>query len=206
MRKTLKLVEKANIDWNNYLTKEEVKQFLAKDDKIESAENIIYSNEFKPRYQDLHNDLQKKYNNSWTKKELVKDLADFYYSGHLIESIDTRENDLQNIRWIKSLLGQGFNIDNYKDKSDEQVYNILKSYKDKYNKSGKILYTIHITTYSKDSNSGISGYLVDSDEITEVLRQATLFSSKSSAEEYFNDYTLPHGHTIVEYSIDKLKF
>lgn len=206
MRKTLKLVEKANIDWNNYLTKEEVKQFLAKDDKIESAENIIYSNEFKPRYQDLHNDLQKKYNNSWTKKELVKDLADFYYSGHLIESIDTRENDLQNIRWIKSLLGQGFNIDNYKDKSDEQVYNILKSYKDKYNKSGKILYTIHITTYSKDSNSGISGYLVDSDEITEVLRQATLFSSKSSAEEYFNDYTLPHGYTIVEYSIDKLKF
>ena len=60
----LRLVEKANIDWNNYLSKDEVKQFLSKDDKTESAENIIYSKEFRKRYQDLHNDLQKKYNNS----------------------------------------------------------------------------------------------------------------------------------------------
>lgn len=84
IRKTIKLVEKASIDWNNYLTKDEVKQFLSKDDKIESAESIIYSKEFKPRYNDLHNDLQKKYNNSWTKRELVQDLAKFYENGHLI--------------------------------------------------------------------------------------------------------------------------
>ena len=79
-----KLEEKASIDWNNYLTKEEVKEFLSKDDKVESAENIIYSKEFRKRYQDLHNDLQKKYNNSWTKQELVKDLENFYTNGHLI--------------------------------------------------------------------------------------------------------------------------
>lgn len=79
-----KLEEKASIDWNNYLTKEEVKEFLSKDDKAESAENIIYSKEFRKRYQDLHNDLQKKYNNSWTKQELVKDLENFYTNGHLI--------------------------------------------------------------------------------------------------------------------------
>lgn len=79
-----KLEEKASIDWNNYLTKEEVKAFLSKDDKEESAENIIYSKEFRKRYQDLHNDLQKKYNNSWTKQELVKDLENFYTNGHLI--------------------------------------------------------------------------------------------------------------------------
>lgn len=84
LNKQLKLVEKASIDWNNYLTKEEVKEFLSKDDKIESAENIIYSKEFRKRYQDLHNDLQKKYNNSWTKQELVKDLEKFYNNGHLI--------------------------------------------------------------------------------------------------------------------------
>lgn len=79
-----KLEEKASIDWNNYLTKEEVKAFLSKDDKEESAENIIYSKEFRKRYQDLHNNLQKKYNNSWTKQELVKDLENFYTNGHLI--------------------------------------------------------------------------------------------------------------------------
>lgn len=78
------LNEKASIDWNNYLTPEEVKQFLSKDDKVESAENIIYSNDFKPRYKDLHNDLQKKYNNSYTKNELVKSLVDFYEGGHLL--------------------------------------------------------------------------------------------------------------------------
>ena len=44
-----KLEEKASIDWNNYLTKEEVKAFLSKDDKEESAENIIYSKEFRKR-------------------------------------------------------------------------------------------------------------------------------------------------------------
>lgn len=80
----LRLIEKASIDWNNYLSKDEVKQFLSKDDKVESAENIIYSKEFRKRYQDLHNDLQKKYNNSWTKQELVKDLEKFYNNGHLI--------------------------------------------------------------------------------------------------------------------------
>ena len=78
------LNEKASIDWNNYLTPEEVRQFLSKDDKVESAENIIYSNDFKPRYKDLHNDLQKKYNNSYTKNELVKSLVDFYEGGHLL--------------------------------------------------------------------------------------------------------------------------
>ena len=75
--------EKASIDWNNWLTKEEIEHFIEKDDKIEAAEDIIYSKEFKPRYQDLHNDLQKKFKNSWTKLELIQDLNDFYHWGHL---------------------------------------------------------------------------------------------------------------------------
>lgn len=78
------LNEKASIDWNNYLTPEEVKKFLSKDDKIESAKEIIYSKEFEPRYNDFHNDLQKKYNNSWTKQELIQDLVDFYNFGNLL--------------------------------------------------------------------------------------------------------------------------
>ena len=77
-------LEKASIDWNNYLTQDEVKQFISKDDKTESAENIIYSKEFRPRFKDLHNSLQAKYNNSWTKRELVDDLVSFYNFGNLI--------------------------------------------------------------------------------------------------------------------------
>lgn len=85
-----KLEEKASIDWNNYLTKDEVKKFLSKDDKVESAENIIYSKEFEPRYKDLHNPLQAKYKNSWTRKELVQDLNEFYNFGHLITESENK--------------------------------------------------------------------------------------------------------------------
>lgn len=91
----MNLNEKASIDWNNYLTPEEVKLFLSKDDKVESAENIIYSDEFKKRYNDLHNDLQAKYKNSWTKRELVQDLANFYYNGNLLTEDDKSKNALE---------------------------------------------------------------------------------------------------------------
>ena len=90
------LKERAVIDWNNYLTSKEVKKFLSKDDKNESAKEIIYSEEFEPRYKNLHNPLQAKYKNSWTKKELVNDLANFYYQGNLITEnyiLKGREND-----------------------------------------------------------------------------------------------------------------
>ena len=75
-----KLEEKASIDWNNYLTPGEIEKFLSRDDKIESAEDIIY---------DRDGNLWTKYGkefkqNGWTKLELVHDLADFYYKDHLI--------------------------------------------------------------------------------------------------------------------------
>ena len=79
-RKINKLQEKAGIDWNNYLTPEEVKKFLNKDDKIESAENIIYDtkgNFFNKYWKDFKK-------SGWTKQELVKDLENFYTNGHLI--------------------------------------------------------------------------------------------------------------------------
>lgn len=126
------LTEKASIDWNNYLTPEEVKKFLEKDDKIESAENIIYSKDFEKRYKDLHNDLQKKYNNSWTKNELVHDLEQFYVNGHLItESIDSlwksqidskEETDLTN--YLERLYKQLQNYNNNDIKSNK-YYELL---------------------------------------------------------------------------------
>ena len=75
-----KLEEKASIDWNNYLTKQEIKNFLNKDDKIESAENIIYDtkgNFFNKYWKDFKKQ-------GWTKNDLVKDLEQFYVNGHLI--------------------------------------------------------------------------------------------------------------------------
>lgn len=73
-----KLNEKASIDWNNYLKPEEVNQFLSKDDKVESAEEIIYSDKFRDRFQDFKK-------SGWTKRELTQDLSEFYYKGHLNE-------------------------------------------------------------------------------------------------------------------------
>lgn len=75
-----KLQEKANIDWNNYLTKDEVKKFLSKDDKIESAEDIIYD-----KNGNFFNKYWKNFKKQgWKKLELVNDLERFYTNGHLI--------------------------------------------------------------------------------------------------------------------------
>ena len=75
------LNEKASIDWNNYLTKDEVKKFLSKDDKVESAEEIVYNTKGN-FYNKYFKDFKK---SGWTKRELTQDLADFYYNGHLNE-------------------------------------------------------------------------------------------------------------------------
>lgn len=120
LNRHLKLVEKASIDWNNYLSKDEVKQFLSKDDKTESAENIIYSKEFRKRYQDLHNDLQKKYNNSWNKYELVQDLVNFYNNGHL-------NTDNLKEEFINNINDESFPDELYHFTSDSAVIQILKS-------------------------------------------------------------------------------
>lgn len=96
------LNEKASIDWNNYLTPEEVNNFLSKEDKVESAEKVIYDKSFNDRF----NDFKK---SGWTKKDLTKDLIKYYNNGHLNESI----NDL----WISQI----------SKKSNEE----LKSYLDK---------------------------------------------------------------------------
>lgn len=72
------LQEKASIDWNNYLTPEEVERFLSKDDKTESAEEIVYNKEFRERAKEFKK-------SKWTKRELVHDLANFYYKGYLRE-------------------------------------------------------------------------------------------------------------------------
>lgn len=75
------LLEKASIDWNNYLTKSEVNKFLSKDDKVESAEEIIYNTKGN-FYNKYFNDFK---NQGWTKDELTQDLANFYYNGNLNE-------------------------------------------------------------------------------------------------------------------------
>ena len=75
------LQEKASIDWNNYLTPEEVQKFLSKDDKVESAEEIIYNTKGN-FYNKYFKDFKEQ---GWTKRELTQDLSQFFYNGHLIK-------------------------------------------------------------------------------------------------------------------------
>lgn len=115
----MKLNEKASIDWNNYLKPEEVKNFLAKDDKIESAENIIYSNEFKDRFQDFKK-------SGWTKRELTQDLANFYANGNLNEEFSYLDEAIVDKKTFGS---KTQNISKYTKQIVNGVFPVLK---DKY--------------------------------------------------------------------------
>lgn len=81
------LTEKASIDWNNYLTPEEVNKFLSKDDKVESAEEIVYNTKgnFYQKYFDKFKD------EGWTKRELTQDLSNFYNNKHLNEKTSNKD-------------------------------------------------------------------------------------------------------------------
>lgn len=69
---------KTDIDWKDLLTKEEIKDFLSKDDKVESAENIIYADRFKDRRAKL------KKSKGLTRRELVQDLTTWYSANRSI--------------------------------------------------------------------------------------------------------------------------
>ncbi len=81
------LNEKASIDWNNFLTPEEVDKFLSKDDKVESAEEIVYNTKgnFYQKYFDKFKD------EGWTKRELTQDLSNFYNNHHLNEKESNKD-------------------------------------------------------------------------------------------------------------------
>ena len=79
MRRTIRLIEKASIDWNNYLTPEEVHKFKEKDDEVEVAGEIIYDKAFKDR-------LKAFKKSGWTDEQLIDDLLAFYWNRNLKES------------------------------------------------------------------------------------------------------------------------
>lgn len=78
--KKLKLIEKAAIDWNNYLTPEEVAKFHRKDDEVEAAGEIIYDKAFKDRLKSFKK-------SGWTDEQLIDDLLSFYWNKHLTEGM-----------------------------------------------------------------------------------------------------------------------
>lgn len=125
----INLNEKASIDWNNYLTAQEIHDFISGDDKLESASNIINSKAFTKRYHDLHNNLQAKFNNSWNKDELAKDLENFYSNGHLItESNYVDQNKKAFDLWKTQIDSK--NNDELRAYLDKQ-YNTLMKYSSK---------------------------------------------------------------------------
>ena len=129
------LTEKASIDWNNYLTPEEVNKFLSKDDKVESAEEIVYDTKgnFYQKYFDSFKD------EGWTKRELTQDLANFYHKGHLNESIDKL--------WISQMSKKSDEeLSNYLDK----LYKKLAEYNDKEIKSTGFYQLLDKINYLED--------------------------------------------------------
>ena len=94
------LTEKASIDWNNFLTPEEVEKFLSKDDKVESAEEIIYNSKGN-FYNKYFKDLKDR---GWHKMELVQDLVSFYENNHLNESIFSNNKNIKSIQpYLKTI-------------------------------------------------------------------------------------------------------
>lgn len=94
------LTEKASIDWNNFLTPEEVEKFLSKDDKVESAEEIIYNSKgdfYNKHFKDLKDE-------GWHKRDLVQDLVSFYENNHLNESIFSNNKNIKPIQpYLKTI-------------------------------------------------------------------------------------------------------
>ena len=122
--------EKASIDWNNYLTPEEVDKFLSKDDKAESAEEIIYNTKgnFYNKYYDNFKE------EGWTKRELTQDLSNFYYNDNLNEDsfelwksqIDKKE-ELELRAYLDKLLKALQEYNDYDtDIKSDNYYNLLK--------------------------------------------------------------------------------
>lgn len=104
------LNEKASIDWNNYLTSEEIKKFLNKPD-VDSIGEIIYDKSFKDRLENFKK-------SDWTDEELIDDLLSFYWNGHLLTEKEHRPSSYE--FWQQQ-------IDNM---SEEQLKNyISKLYK-----------------------------------------------------------------------------
>lgn len=114
------LIEKASIDWNNYLTPDEINQLFSKDDKVESAEEIIYNTKG-DFYNTYFQDFKKE---GWTKRELTQNLADFCYQGHFNEKQHLKEASKEFENWRQQ-------IDNM---SKEQLKNYISKLYKQYEK------------------------------------------------------------------------
>ena len=114
------LIEKASIDWNNYLTSDEINKLFSKDDKVESAEEIIYNTKGN-FYNNYFQDFKKE---GWTKRELTQNLADFCYQGHFHGKQRLKEASKELENWQQQ-------IDNM---SEEQLKNYIQKLYKQYEK------------------------------------------------------------------------
>lgn len=118
------LNEKASIDWNNFLTRDELDILFHKDDKVESAEEVIYNTKGN-FYNKYYKDFKKE---GWTKRELVQNLADFCYKGHFNGKQVLREETNSFKLWKNQIDSKSF--EEIKD-----YYNRLINKMDRYNKA-----------------------------------------------------------------------
>lgn len=141
------LTEKASIDWNNFLTRDEVDQLFSKDDKVESAEEIIYNTKGN-FYNKYYKDFKKE---GWTKRELTQNLADFCYNGHFNGKQVLRESSKDFELWKKQIASKSrTELINYYNTLISKTRNPDKyNYLDIINKINYIEDTYNISTSFK---------------------------------------------------------
>ena len=174
------LNEKASIDWNNYLTPEEVEKFLSKDDKTESAEEIVYNT--KGNFYQKYFDNFKK--DGWTKRELTQNLANFYYNGNLNESYVLKgaqngkgfdiayNSDKEKLEKFKDEMSNSHpNIDMWieENKLDESISNVW--YNQIYSKSDDELEAYLNILYSRLSKYNDTNTDIKSKEFYDLLEK-----------------------------------
>ena len=137
------LQEKASIDWNNYLTKQEIKKFLSKDDKVESAEEIVYNTK---------GDFYNKYFKDFKEQGWTKDLAQFFYNGHLIE--ESKEDIISQINEITNKCIEA----GLKDKLKEYTIPCMRDYQLKFNPTAdnRVTPWLYLVKELKDNKDTIS--------------------------------------------------
>ena len=163
------LTEKASIDWNNYLTPEEVNKFLSKDDKVESAEEIVYNTKgnFYQKYFDKFKD------EGWTKRELTQDLSNFYNNHHLNEKESNKDSRIKYGPYKDAMgmwtidLADGYITDSgdsfIQEKTKKECLRMLDTVVNEINESIKNLSEsidkLWISQMSKKSDEELSKYL-----------------------------------------------
>lgn len=128
----------------------------------------------------------------------------------ILKESTTSTQLFNDIVYIKKLLGEFINKDNYINMPVKQLKAVYNSYKDRYNKSGIIKYKIYIIVYNTVTHSSMYGWLSEQDDITRDKLNFKIFDSYEDASKafdyYVNNYIDTSTHQLIDGSgVQKIK-